>query len=106
MKNIEITTEKNILTLKVDLTKTFGPSKSGKTTIIATTEGNPAGPTLTSTSALTSIRRSSQAKKEGVKNENFTDNLQAVRTSRPIKSSSMVNLVNLCQKHHQATKRS
>ena len=44
MKNIEITTEKNILTLKVDLTKTFGPSKSGKTIIIASTEGNPSVP--------------------------------------------------------------
>jgi ABC-type sugar transport system ATPase subunit len=30
----------NILTIKVDLSKEFGPSASGKTTIIATTEGN------------------------------------------------------------------
>jgi hypothetical protein len=32
--------ENNILTVKVDLTKEFGPSASGKTIIIATTEGN------------------------------------------------------------------
>ena len=40
MKNIEMTVEGNILTIKVDLTKEFGPSASGKTIIIATTEGN------------------------------------------------------------------
>jgi hypothetical protein len=32
--------EANILTVKVDLTKEFGPSSSGKTIIIASTEGN------------------------------------------------------------------
>ena len=40
MKNVEMTVEENILTIKVDLTKEFGPSSSGKTIIIATTEGN------------------------------------------------------------------
>lgn len=40
MKNVEIQIQGNILTIKVDLTKTFGPSKSGKTIIIASTEGN------------------------------------------------------------------
>ncbi|HVN71629.1 MAG TPA: hypothetical protein VMU10_06390 [Desulfomonilia bacterium] len=40
MKNVEMKTEENILTIKVDLTKEFGPSSSGKTIIIATTEGN------------------------------------------------------------------
>jgi len=40
MKNIEMTVEGNILTIKVDLTKEFGPSASGKTIIIGTTEGN------------------------------------------------------------------
>ena len=40
MKNVEITVEGNILTAKVDLSKSFGPSSSGKTTIIASTEGN------------------------------------------------------------------
>ena len=40
MKNVEMKTEDNILTIKVDLTKEFGPSSSGKTIIIASTEGN------------------------------------------------------------------
>ena len=40
MKNVELKVENNILTIKVDMTKEFGPSSSGKTIIIATTEGN------------------------------------------------------------------
>ncbi len=40
MKNIEMEVNKNILTIKIDLTKSFGASKSGKTQIIATTSGN------------------------------------------------------------------
>jgi hypothetical protein len=40
MKNVEMQVEGNILTIKVDLTKEFGPSSSGKTIIIASTEGN------------------------------------------------------------------
>ncbi|MBU1966122.1 MAG: hypothetical protein KKD24_10010 [Proteobacteria bacterium] len=40
MKNVEMKVDGNILTVKVDLTKDFGPSSSGKTIIIASTEGN------------------------------------------------------------------
>ena len=40
MKNVDMTVEGNMLTIKVDLTKEFGPSSSGKTIIIASTEGN------------------------------------------------------------------
>ena len=40
MKNVELTVEGTLLTIKVDLSKDFGPSASGKTTIIASTEGN------------------------------------------------------------------
>jgi len=40
MKNIDLTVTGTILTIKVDLSKSYGPSKSGKTTIIATSEGN------------------------------------------------------------------
>lgn len=40
MKNVELTLDNNILTIRVDLTQTFGPSSSGKTTIIGSTEGN------------------------------------------------------------------
>jgi hypothetical protein len=44
MKNVEMTVDGNILTIKVDLAKEFGPSSSGKTIIIASTEGNIAVP--------------------------------------------------------------
>ncbi len=40
MKNVEMKLEENILTIKVDITKEFGPSSSGKTIIIASSEGN------------------------------------------------------------------
>jgi len=40
MKNVEMKVEGNILTIQVDLTKEFCPSSSGKTIIIASTEGN------------------------------------------------------------------
>jgi hypothetical protein len=39
-KNCDMAVEGNTLTIKVDLSKDFGPSASGKTTIIASTEGN------------------------------------------------------------------
>jgi hypothetical protein len=39
-KNCDFSVEGNTLTIKVDLSKDFGPSSSGKTTIIASTEGN------------------------------------------------------------------
>ncbi len=40
MKNVNLTLEGDILTIRIDLRQTFGPSTSGKTTIIASTEGN------------------------------------------------------------------
>ncbi len=40
MKNVDMKIDGNVLTITVDLSKSFGPSSSGKTTIIATTEGN------------------------------------------------------------------
>jgi len=40
MKNVELNVEETILTVKIDLSKSFGPSSSGKTIIIASTEGN------------------------------------------------------------------
>jgi len=44
MKNVEMKVDGDILTIKVDVTKEFGPSASGKTIIIASTEGNIAIP--------------------------------------------------------------
>ena len=40
MKNVEMTVEGETIIIKVDLNRDFGPSKSGKTIIIASTEGN------------------------------------------------------------------
>lgn len=40
MKNIQATVKGEVLTITVDLTKVYGPSSSGKTTIVASTEGN------------------------------------------------------------------
>lgn len=42
--NVVGTVEGNMLTLKIDLKKDHGPSKSGKTTIVASTQGNVAIP--------------------------------------------------------------
>lgn len=40
MKNVEMKLEGTTLTIKVDVSKEFGRSASGKTIIIASTEGN------------------------------------------------------------------
>ena len=40
MKNLEMSVDGDNLTIKVDLSKEFGPSSSGKTILIASTEGN------------------------------------------------------------------
>jgi hypothetical protein len=43
MKNITTSVSKDrVLTITIDLKKELGPSKSGKTVLIATTEGNKA----------------------------------------------------------------
>ncbi len=44
MKSVRMAVAGNILTITVDLTKEFGSSSSGKTIIIASTEGNVAVP--------------------------------------------------------------
>ena len=40
MKNVDMKLEGNTLIIKVDLSQESGPSSSGKTVIIASTEGN------------------------------------------------------------------
>ncbi len=57
MKNVAMTIEGSILTIKVDLSKEFGPSKSGKTIIIATTEGNQTIPDRDETVGLNVYRK-------------------------------------------------
>jgi ABC-type uncharacterized transport system YnjBCD ATPase subunit len=39
MKNVDMTVANDVLTIKVDLTKRFGPSSTGKSTIVASTGG-------------------------------------------------------------------
>jgi len=39
MRNVEFEVKGSVLTIKVDLTKRCGPSKSGKTEIIGSTDG-------------------------------------------------------------------
>ena len=40
MKNINMSIKGKMLTIEIDLDQDFGPSKSGKTIVIATTSGN------------------------------------------------------------------
>ena len=40
MKNIEMKVEGEILTIRINLAEDFGASRTGKTRIIASTEGN------------------------------------------------------------------
>ena len=40
MNNVDLKVDGNIMTIKVDLSKDFGPSASGKTIQIASTLGN------------------------------------------------------------------
>ena len=44
MTNVELSVDKNILSIVVDLSQDFGPSKSGKTIIVASTRGNKSVP--------------------------------------------------------------
>lgn len=40
MKNVAVSIKGSIATITVDLSKSFGPSASGKTEIVASTSGN------------------------------------------------------------------
>lgn len=40
MKNVDMKIEGNTLVVRMDLTRDFGKSKSGKSTIVASTDGN------------------------------------------------------------------
>jgi len=62
MKNVEMKVDGNILTITVDLSKEFGPSSSGKTTIIASTEGNVSIPDREEKVGLNVYRKSERSK--------------------------------------------
>jgi hypothetical protein len=57
VKNIDLKVDGNILTIKVDLTKDFGESSSGKNLIIASTEGNVSIPTTEAKIGLNVYRK-------------------------------------------------
>ena len=40
MRNIKMNVSDNVLTVTIDLSQDHGPSKSGKSVVIASTEGN------------------------------------------------------------------
>jgi hypothetical protein len=44
MNNVKMTVAGNILTVEIDLTKDYGPSKSEKSIIVATSAGNASVP--------------------------------------------------------------
>ena len=57
MDNVKTKVVGNILTIEIDLTKTLGPSKSGKTILIATTSGNQSVPGTEGTLGLNFYKR-------------------------------------------------
>lgn len=75
MKNVEMSVEDDILTISVDLSQEFGPSKSGKTTIIASTEGNKSVPGREEKIGL-NIYRQPAAKKPATGRRNSFKNVE------------------------------
>lgn len=65
MKNVEMSVHGDILKIKVDLSKEFGPSKSGKTTIVASTEGNKSVPGRTEKVGLNIYKKEDQRAVKG-----------------------------------------
>lgn len=57
MKNVDLKVDGNILTIKVDLSKDFGESSSGKNVIIASTEGNVSVPSTEAKIGLNIYRK-------------------------------------------------
>jgi hypothetical protein len=57
MKNVEMQLDGKILVIKIDLSKELGPSASGKTTLVATTEGNVPVPGLDDTKIGVNVYR-------------------------------------------------
>ncbi|MFH0959087.1 MAG: hypothetical protein V1897_10335 [Pseudomonadota bacterium] len=67
MKNVEIETLEETLIIRVDLSKEFGPSKSGKTIIVASTEGNKTLPGRSEKIGLNVYKDINAVKKSGNK---------------------------------------
>ncbi len=69
-----MTVDGEVLTLNIDLSKEFGPSKSGKTIIVASTEGNKSVPGRTEKVGLNIYRQ--EAKKPGKGRKNSFKNVE------------------------------
>jgi hypothetical protein len=71
-KNVSMSVDGDILTVEIDLSKDFGPSKSGKTTIVASTEGNKSVPGRTEKIGLNVYKqegkKSAMGRKKSFKN--------------------------------------
>ena len=67
MKNVGISLDGDIMTITVDLSQDFGPSKSGKTRIVASTEGNKTVPGREEKIGLNIYRQESDSSKTGKK---------------------------------------
>jgi hypothetical protein len=68
MKNIVMKVDGDMLTMTIDLSEEFGPSKSGKTTIVASTEGSKSIPGMDHRIGMTVYRVSSGRAQKGSRN--------------------------------------
>ena len=76
MKNVDMAVDGETLTLIVDLSKDFGPSKSGKTIIVASTEGNKSVPGREEKVGLNIYRQ--EGKKTGKGRKSSFNNVEMV----------------------------
>lgn len=62
MQNVQMKVERGVLTITVDLTQELGPSASGKSVIIASTEGNVDVPGVDATKIGLNVYRKKDAR--------------------------------------------
>lgn len=66
MKNVEMTLEGSTLIVRIDITKELGPSSSGKSEIVASTEGNASVPGHEDIKVGVNVFKPRKRRKEGV----------------------------------------
>ncbi|MGB6066753.1 MAG: hypothetical protein WBG50_18265 [Desulfomonilaceae bacterium] len=81
MKNVDMAVEGDNLTITVDLSKEFGPSKSGKTIIVASTEGNKTIPGRVEKIGLNIYREQDKKGKKG-RHQSFKNVEMALQEDR------------------------
>ncbi len=82
MKNVDMDVQGDNLTLTVDLSKEFGPSKSGKTIIVASTEGNKTIPGRVEKIGLNVYRQPDKKKGTKGRRQSFKNVAMAVQGDR------------------------